>query len=205
MRRRSRPPEQRQAESRGEADRARSSRRPPGPAIRPRSQTPRARPDRRQPEAPPTAVRPVVTCRSGRVCARRSLAYRRTRRSIRRARPRAATASADNPRCSASSLSRMWRMPARASGSPAASTARSHSVSIPIERCEKLADPMRASTSSTIITFEWTNVGTSREREAVGYTSRRRLYVVRGDQLPERAVAKRSHRGFFKPAMAFLR
>ena len=37
-----------------------------------------------------------------------------------------------------------------------------------------LADPIRTSTSSTTITFEWTNVGTFCARDAAGYTSRRR-------------------------------
>ena len=46
--------------------------------------------------------------------------------------------------------------------------ARSHSESTPMERREKLAEPIRTNRSSTIITFEWMNVQTSRAREAAG-------------------------------------
>jgi hypothetical protein len=109
-----------------------------------------------------------------RVCSALSRVSMSARIDPPRSTPRAIP-STSKPRCSARSLSRTRRTPARASGSPPVSTARSHSVPIPIERCEKLADPIRASTSSTIITFEWTNVGTSRDREAIGYMSRRRL------------------------------
>ena len=95
-------------------------------------------------------------------------------------------------------------MPAR-SCALRASTARSHSVSTPIDRREKLADPMRTSSSSTTITFEWTKVGTFCAREATGYTRRRRWCDVGVDQRPEDLVAEGAHRVLLEPAIAVVR
>ena len=60
------------------------------------------------------------------------------------------------PRCSASRRARKAAIPRALRGSPAASTWRSHSVSNPIERLLRLAEPTRALLSSTTITLACT-------------------------------------------------
>ncbi len=72
--------------------------------------------------------------------------------------PRLASASAktwrSTPRCSDSSRSRKCSTTGPRRGSSAASSTRSHSLSSPIDRLLRFADPTRATTPSTIMTFE---------------------------------------------------
>ena len=177
-------------ESRTEGDCGGPSRRPPAPAGRPMHRSRSARRDRRQLAAPLTAG-----VRFGRQLDPDERVLAPFLRVDERAeRPGALDGRADLIDRQSEMLADQAIADAPDPGphlrSPRASTARSHSVSTPIDRCEKLADPIRTSSSSTIITFEWTKVATSRARDAAGYTRRSRLCAIRGDELPEDVVAK---------------
>ena len=116
-----------------------------------------------------------------RACGRR----RRARRSRRAASPRARWLRATTSRRPCRGARRAGgcgtrAMPARTRASPRASTARSHSVSMPIERLDRFAEPMRSSSSSTTMTFEWTErCRRPAARDATGYMSRSRPWQVR--------------------------
>ena len=66
-----------------------------------------------------------------------------------------ATRSRATPRCSARRRSRSLAIPLSSLASPSDSITRSHSVSSPIERLLRLAEPTRTELSSTIMSFEW--------------------------------------------------
>ena len=91
---------------------------------------------------------------SGVACpSRRSAAMASCR--LRAPRVASATSAGERSRCSASSRSRKPAIARATRGSPRASSARLHSVSVPIERSARLAEPIISNSSSTMSTLLW--------------------------------------------------